>query len=150
MKLSRNSALIVSVLLFSSSAQSEELLSGYHYLKPETRILQDDDFENPGLFAVENGEFLFNKTQESTGKSCVDCHDVSGEKLNPMAIARYPVVNPRSKDVVSLQTQISRCGGTCNQTYQHLPTRRANDRQCDTQSIPFRQPRPHHRASQLA
>jgi len=105
----RNLALIVSILLFSSSTYGEEILSGYHYLKPETRILQDDDFENPGLFAAENGEFLFNETQASTGKSCVDCHDASGEKLNTRAIARYPVVNPRTKDVISLQTQISRC-----------------------------------------
>ena len=101
--------LIVSVLSFSPSTLNAELLSGYHYLKPETRVLQDDDFENPGLFAVENGEFLFNQTQASTGKSCVDCHDASGEKLNTSAIARYPVVNHTTKDIISLQTQISRC-----------------------------------------
>jgi len=105
----RSLGLIVSVLSFSPGVLNAELLSGYHYLKPETKVLQDDDFENPGLFAVENGEFLFNDTQASTGKSCADCHDASGEKLHTRAIARYPVVNSDTKDIISLQTQISRC-----------------------------------------
>ena len=32
---------------------AEEPKSGYEYIKPATRAMQDDDFENPGMFAVE-------------------------------------------------------------------------------------------------
>ena len=51
--------LIVSLFSMTISIVNAEPKSGYEYLKPETQRLQDDDFENPGLLAVENGEFLF-------------------------------------------------------------------------------------------
>ena len=90
------SALLVLSLL-SLPVMATEARSGYHYLKPDTRAVQDDEFANPGLMAVENGEVLFNKQYKSSGKSCVDCHGVSGEKLRPRSLARYPLVDEDSK-----------------------------------------------------
>lgn len=102
------SALLILSLL-PMPAMATEARSGYHYLKPDTRVLQDDEFANPGLMVVENGEVLFNKQYKSSGKSCVDCHGVSGEKLSPRSLARYPVVDEDSKEIISLQTQLGRC-----------------------------------------
>jgi sulfur-oxidizing protein SoxA len=70
--------LTLGVLLVAWTTLSAEPKSGYEYLKPESQRLQDDDFENPGLLAVENGEFLFNQQDKVSGKSCIDCHGVSG------------------------------------------------------------------------
>lgn len=111
--------LFISVLLLAQNTLNAEPLSGYHYLKLETRALQDSDFENPGMFTVENGELLFNQIHVSTGKSCAGCHDRSGKRLNTKAIAQYPVVTPETKDIVSLQTQISQCRSRINP--QQLP-----------------------------
>ena len=101
--------LMIGALLLAWTAVSAEPKSGYEYLKPESQRLQDDAFENPGLLAVENGEFLFNLQDKVSGKSCVDCHGVSGEKLNTKRIARYPVVDPDSQEIISLHAQVRQC-----------------------------------------
>ena len=96
------------ILLFVGSVFAEPR-SGYEFIKPETRVMQDDDFSNPGLIAVERGEELFNQTHNSSGKSCAGCHGEAGEKLNTMEIARYPVYNSSTKEIVTLQKRISNC-----------------------------------------
>ena len=67
--------------------------SGFEYIKPETRLMQDDDFANPGLLAVDRGEVLFNQRHEKSGKSCADCHGEKGEKLNKKKIASSPITS---------------------------------------------------------
>jgi sulfur-oxidizing protein SoxA len=83
--------------------------SGYEYLKPASRAMQDDDFENPGLLAVEQGQYLFNAKLNAAGKACAECHGKDGEKLNTKDIARYPVYNEDATELVTLQKRISRC-----------------------------------------
>jgi len=97
------------LVLFPVGAVSEELRSGYEFIKPETRAMQDDDFENPGLLAVDQGYELFNQKHRTTNKSCAGCHGEKGEKLNTKAIARYPVYNTDSGEIISLQQRISTC-----------------------------------------
>jgi len=83
--------------------------SGYDYIKPTTRAMQDDDFENPGLLAVEQGRDLFNDKQDGTDRACSGCHGLDGEGLAPSAIARYPVYSEGRSEVVTLQHRIGRC-----------------------------------------
>jgi len=86
-----------------------ETHSGYEYITPETRAMQDDDFANPGLLTVERGAQLFNQKHEKNNQSCADCHGDEGEKLNVKQIARYPFYDSKSKEIVSLQNRISKC-----------------------------------------
>ena len=86
-----------------------EARSGYEFIKPATRAMQDDDFENPGLIAVEKGQQLFNNEQPGAGKSCADCHGKEGAGLNTKAIARYPVYSESAAGIVNLQQRINRC-----------------------------------------
>ena len=51
-----------------------ELFSGWRYRTPETRALQADDFENPGLVFVDIGQELWDMAEGSEGKSCSSCH----------------------------------------------------------------------------
>ncbi len=44
-------------------AQIDGPRSGADFLTPDTRTLQDDDFLNPGLFAVEEGRALWNRVE---------------------------------------------------------------------------------------
>lgn len=86
-----------------------EAKSGYEYIKPASRAMQDDDFENPGLLAVERGQVLFNAKQRGAGKTCAACHGADGAGLNAGNIARYPVYNEDAAEIVTLQKRISRC-----------------------------------------
>ena len=88
---------------------AEEAKSGYEYIKPATRAMQDDDFENPGMLSVERGLELFNEKQDSTGKACSDCHGADAQKMNPQSIARYPVYDENRGGIVTLQKSISYC-----------------------------------------
>jgi sulfur-oxidizing protein SoxA len=83
--------------------------SGYDYIKPESRAMQDDDFENPGMLAVEKGQVLFNRKQNGAGKACAECHGEDGANLNRKNIARYPVYSEDTAEIVTLQKRISRC-----------------------------------------
>lgn len=93
--------------LATSTAAAGEAKSGYAYIKPDTRAMQDDEFENPGMLTVARGRQLFNRP--GSGKACADCHEPDGAGLDRQAIARYPVYDAESAQLVALQTQISRC-----------------------------------------
>ena len=112
--------LICSVLLAVPAAVTiaAEVKSGYEFIKPATREMQDDDFENPGLLTVERGQQLFNNTQPDANKSCASCHGEDGANLNTGAIARYPVYSEEAANIVTLQQRISRCrdGHTASKT----------------------------------
>jgi sulfur-oxidizing protein SoxA len=63
--------------------------SGYFYLSDETRRLQDDDFLNPGIFAVERGRELWRRVEGSAGKSCASCHDEASMRGVAARLPRY-------------------------------------------------------------
>lgn len=86
-----------------------EVKSGYEYLKPETRAMQNDDFENPGQLSVEQGQHIFNNKQKGAENACADCHGKDGSKLNAGDIARYPVYDKDASEIVTLQKRINRC-----------------------------------------
>ncbi len=100
--------LLITLMLVSLPLMAEKL-SGYHFVKEETRIMQDDDFENPGMMAVEQGMELFQEVHESSGKSCASCHGDEGEKLKPASIATWPHYDSKNDDVITLQEQINSC-----------------------------------------
>jgi L-cysteine S-thiosulfotransferase len=104
-------ALTISCLLGVSLVQAvmAEQLSGYAFLKDETRAMQDDDFANPGLIAVATGAGLFNTAFNEGGKTCADCHGEAGEKLDVQRIAAYPVYDSAKKAIITLQSRISAC-----------------------------------------
>lgn len=107
-------AMVVSILGLSLSlimvnSVYAEPRSGYEYITSETRTMQDDDFANPGLLTVEHGEALFKQKYDNSKKSCADCHGKEGEKLNTKKIARYPVYDGKTKQIITLQKRIFNC-----------------------------------------
>lgn len=105
----------------ATTALAGEARSGYEYIKPESRAMQDDDFENPGMLAVEKGQALFNGKQNGAGKACAECHDQDGAGLDTKNIARYPVYSEDAAEIVTLQKRISRCRDS-NTGSKPLPT----------------------------
>ena len=69
----------------------DEVLSGWLFRTKETRALEADSFQNPGMLGIEQGEAIWNTVEGSEGKSCATCH---GESVSPEILAeikaRYP------------------------------------------------------------
>jgi len=107
----RIKAIVISALLGASIGQNvmAEKLSGYVFIKDETRAMQDDDFSNPGLIAVETGADLFKTPFKEGGETCAECHGEEGEKMDVQRIATYPVYDAQKKEIISLQSRISTC-----------------------------------------
>jgi len=51
-----------------------EQWSGWHFRTDETRAIQADDFDNPGMLEVEGAMAAWETAEGSEGKSCADCH----------------------------------------------------------------------------
>lgn len=102
--------LIPFVLVFvAMQAPAYQPVSGYEFLSESTREMQDDDFENPGMVAVDRGSELFNEHRQDEETSCAGCHGEGGEGLDPKAIASYPVFDHGLGGLVTLQDRINHC-----------------------------------------
>lgn len=100
--------ILLVMLLQLARAQADEPVSGYHFLSPMTQEMQDDEFANPGMDAVEHGRKLFH-TAGNSGQSCASCHAEDGTKIDTKKIARYPVYNENELRPFTLQDQINLC-----------------------------------------
>lgn len=80
--------------------------SGYLYMGEATRALQDDDFLNPGFFAVDRGEELWSRVEGTEQKSCASCHDDAATSMRGVA-ARYPVHDEAQGGLVNLELRIN-------------------------------------------
>lgn len=97
------------LLLWVPAAFAVTPVSGYAFLDESTRAMQDDEFENPGMVAVDRGAALFHELREAEEYRCADCHGEDGAKLSVDAIARYPVFDRGLGGLVTLQERINHC-----------------------------------------
>jgi L-cysteine S-thiosulfotransferase len=80
--------------------------SGYSFMAPETKAIQDDDTANPGMLWVLDGEALWNKKQGAADKACSDCHDDAGSSMKGVA-ARYPAFDKELGRPIDLEARIN-------------------------------------------
>lgn len=85
----------------------DEVISGWHFRGTETRAMQADDFDNPGMIFVEKGEDAWNTAEGSEGKSCSSCHDGSDTMAGVRPV--YPKFNETAGEVRTLEMQINDC-----------------------------------------
>ncbi len=86
----------------------KEVISGWHYRKAETRNLEKDTFENPGMLAVEQGEEIWNTVEGTAGKSCASCHNDASESMAKVG-STYPKWNEASGKPFNVELQINQC-----------------------------------------
>lgn len=67
----------------------DTIYSGWHYREDETRDLQRDDFDNPGMVFVDRGMDLWNQEIGAKGESCAGCHE------GPESMKGLRAVTPR-------------------------------------------------------
>ncbi len=82
--------------------------SGYTYMTDESRAMQNDNFQNPGMLWVEQGAELWSKVDGKAGKSCASCHGASGDSMKGVA-ARYPVYDQNLGKLQDVEQQINFC-----------------------------------------
>ena len=84
------------------------LKPGSEFQPAEMRKLQADDFANPAMLWVAQGEQLWKTAQGDTRKSCADCHGESGQSMIAVA-TRYPRFQATAGRVLNLEGQINYC-----------------------------------------
>jgi sulfur-oxidizing protein SoxA len=106
-------AIAVATLLAAAPALAGEVApearrSGYAFMGPDTRAMQDDDTSNPGMLFVLDGETLWTKKTGSAEKACADCHGDARGSMQGVA-ARYPAFDKTQGRPVTLDQRINLC-----------------------------------------
>jgi len=82
--------------------------SGYTYAAPETRAMQDDEFDNPGSIWLERGAELWEAVDGQAGQACSACHQAASGSMRGVG-ARYPVFAPELGKLINLEQRINQC-----------------------------------------
>lgn len=85
----------------------DEIMSGWLFRGDETRAMQMDDFDNPGMIFAEKGMESWNAVDGSEGKSCASCHN--GIETLAGVKAVYPQWDEAAGEVQTLQMQMNEC-----------------------------------------
>ena len=86
----------------------EPLKSGIEFAGAEIRVLQKDDFANPGMHWVLRGEKLWNAPAGKHEKSCASCHGSAAASMKGVA-AGYPKIDGASGKLVNVEGRINQC-----------------------------------------
>lgn len=85
-----------------------DIRSGYTFATAETREMQDDDFSNPAIIWLDQGEALWNRAEGEAGKSCASCHREAAKSMKG-AGTYYPKYDFETKKLINLEQRINRC-----------------------------------------
>lgn len=104
--------MVLSALLTVDAAGAEippaERRSGYSFMTPDTKTMQDDDTANPGMLWVLDGEKLWARKAGAADKACTDCHNDARASMKGVA-ARYPAFDKALGRPVDLEGRINLC-----------------------------------------
>ena len=100
--------LIAASTLSAAEIPQGERRSGYNFMTPDTRAIQNDDTANPGMLWVLDGEALWKSKIGAAGKACADCHDDARASMKGVA-ARYPAFDRTLGRPVDLEQRINLC-----------------------------------------
>lgn len=85
----------------------DTVYSGWTFRTDETRALEMDDFDNPGMIFVDQGLDLWNAVDGSEGKSCASCH--GGIESMAGLRATTPKMNAAGDDLWSVENFVNDC-----------------------------------------
>jgi L-cysteine S-thiosulfotransferase len=102
---------------------ASERRSGYAELSPETKAMQDDDTQNPGMLSVLDGEALWKTKAGEARLSCADCHGDAESKMKGVA-AGYPAYDAPRQRPVDLEQRIN----ICRTEHQKAPAYKVEDK----------------------
>ncbi len=85
----------------------DEVISGWHFRGTETRAMQADDFDNPGMIFVDQGLDTWNTVDGAAGKSCASCHE--GPESMAGLRAKMPKWNEKDGKVWTIEMYVNDC-----------------------------------------
>ncbi|WP_116132085.1 sulfur oxidation c-type cytochrome SoxA [Tropicimonas sp. IMCC34043] len=87
----------------------DEIYSGWLFRSEDTRDVQRDDFDNPGMLGVESAMEAWDSVEGTAGKACSDCHGAleDGQMVGVRAV--YPKWNENAGEVWTLEQTINTC-----------------------------------------
>jgi sulfur-oxidizing protein SoxA len=100
--------LILCISVATAQSPPTERKSGFEFMSPESQATQLDDFSNPGMLWVAEGEALWSAKASANGRSCADCHGDAAVSMKGVA-ARYPVYFAERGRPIDLQGRINVC-----------------------------------------
>jgi sulfur-oxidizing protein SoxA len=102
----RVALIAVAVVVAAAAAWAQEFTprSGHDFITPGLRDMQADDFANPGMLWVEEGQSLWTTVDGAASKSCASCH---GDIASLKGI-QYPQ-RDRDGKLLNLDLRIDRC-----------------------------------------
>jgi L-cysteine S-thiosulfotransferase len=101
-------ALLVAAAAGATEIPSAERRSGYSFMTPNTKAMQDDGTANPGMLWVLDGEALWKRKVGSANKACADCHNDATTSMKGVA-AHYPAFDKALGRPVDLEQRINLC-----------------------------------------
>ena len=99
---------IAALPLAAADIPQDQRRSGYSFMTPDTRAMQDDDTSNPGMLWVLDGEALWKNKAGAASKACADCHQDATASMKGVA-ARYPAFDTTRGRPVNLEQRINLC-----------------------------------------
>ena len=101
-------ALLIAGAVLAAEIPQAERRSGYSFMAPDTKAMQDEASTNPGMLWVLDGEALWNRKLGGADKSCADCHNDARASMKGIA-ARYPAFDGAIGRPVDLEQRINLC-----------------------------------------
>jgi len=86
----------------------DTIYSGWHFRGEETRRMQEDDFDNPGMIFVEQAMDAWETPEGTENKSCATCHEAAEDSMVGVR-ATYPKWNEAAGEVRTVEMQINEC-----------------------------------------
>jgi L-cysteine S-thiosulfotransferase len=86
----------------------EKIISGFEFRTKETQALQLDDFQNPAMLWVDQGEELWKTADGTAGKACADCHHDAATSMKTVG-ATFPKWNAKVGKPLNVEQQINLC-----------------------------------------
>lgn len=85
----------------------KEIYSGWHFRDEDTRAMEKDDFENPGMVFVDLGMDKWNAPIGKNGESCAGCHN--GPESMKGLRAVMPRVDEKTGKLMIMEDYINGC-----------------------------------------
>jgi len=102
------SLLLAAFPLLAGEIPPNQRRSGYSFIAPDTKAIQDDDTANPGMLFVLDGETLWKKKIGAADKSCADCHGDAASTMKGVA-SRYPAFDKGLARPVNIEQRVNLC-----------------------------------------
>lgn len=87
-----------------------ELYSGWHFRDSDTRAMEADDFDNPGMIYADRGLDSWNTVDGTEGKSCASCHEGPESMKGLRAVT--PRVDAKTGKLMNIEAYINDCRTT--------------------------------------